>query len=165
MARVLIVGGGARGRRLASALVAQGHALRITTRSESRRAAIERCGAECFIGDPDRLATLGASLEHVTVACWMLACASGPPAQLRALHSSRLELFLERMIDTTVRGFVYEAAGATVPEAVLADGATITLAVTGRNAIPACVLKADPATEESWLADARAAVGALIDGC
>jgi len=46
--------------------------VRITTRTDSGRAAIEAVGAECLIGTPDRLASLRGALEGVTVACWML---------------------------------------------------------------------------------------------
>lgn len=112
MARILIVGGGCRGRRLAVELVGErGHAVRIVTRSEPGRATIEAAGAECLIGTPDRLATLRGALEGVTIACWMLATARGEPERVRALHGSRLESFLGQAIDTTMRGFVYEAPG------------------------------------------------------
>ena len=49
MARILIVGGGCRGRLLAGDLVGKGHALRITTREERGRATRqvdERAGHE-----------------------------------------------------------------------------------------------------------------------
>ena len=49
----------------------------MTTRTEDRRAAIEAAGAECWIGTPDRLATLRAALDGVTIACWMLGTATG----------------------------------------------------------------------------------------
>ena len=77
MARILIVGGGCRGRRLAACMVAAGHSARITTRSEAGRGAIEQAGAECWIGTPDRLATLRGALDSVTIACWLLGSASG----------------------------------------------------------------------------------------
>lgn len=115
MARVLIVGGGCRGLRLAAGLVGSGHAVRITTRSESTRPAIEAIGSECWVGTPDRIATLRFALDSVTVACWLLGTASGDREQLRALHGSRLQFMLSQMIDTTVRGLVYEAAGTVDP--------------------------------------------------
>lgn len=114
MARILIVGGGCLGRRLTAELIESGHAVRATTRSEAHRAAIEGSGAECWIGTPDRLATLRGALQNVTIACWLLAGVTGAQAQVRALHGSRLELFLSQAIDTTVRGVVYDAASATV---------------------------------------------------
>jgi nucleoside-diphosphate-sugar epimerase len=164
VARILIVGGGCRGRRLASELTGEGHAVRITTRAEAGRAAIEATGAECWIGTPDRLATLRGALANVTVACWLLGTAAGAPAHVHALHDSRLEFFLGMAIDTTVRGFVYEASGAGVAPEVLAGGAGIVRGLAERNAIPAAFLTADPDDPRSWLADARSALGSLL-GC
>jgi hypothetical protein len=109
VARILIVGGGCRGRRFAERMVEQGHAVRATTRREEGRDAIEATGAECWIGTPDRLATLRGALENVTVACWMLACARGSEQEIAPLHSSRLEFFLSQAIDTTARGLIYDA--------------------------------------------------------
>ena len=149
-----MVGGGARGRALARELVTAGHAVRITTREHSGRAAIEAVGAECWIGTPDRIATLRYALEGVTLACWLLATASGGPDELRALHGSRLEFFLQQTIDTSVRGLIYEAAGSEDRERVRV--------ATAFNAIPLAVLDADPRDQAAWLAQARAAVAALI---
>ena len=163
MARVLIVGGGCRGRALASELVREGHAVRITTRSEAGRAAIERTGAECWIGTPDRLATLRGSLENVTVACWLLASAAGDPEEVRALHSSRLEFFLTQAIDTTVRGVLYDTSG-TLPPEILAEGERIVRAITARNEIPFRCLTAVPAEPDAWLRAARAEIGSLLSG-
>jgi hypothetical protein len=109
VARILIVGGGCRGRRFAQRMVEQGHAVRATTRGEAGRAAIEATGAECWLGTPDRLATLRGALANVTVACWMLACARGSEEEIAPLHSSRLEFFLSQAIDTTARGLIYDA--------------------------------------------------------
>jgi uncharacterized protein YbjT (DUF2867 family) len=160
VARILIVAGGCRGRELAATLVGEAHAVRVTTRGEPGRAAIEQAGAECFIGTPDRLATLRAALDGVTVICWLLGTAAGEQAALEELHSTRLEFFLSQAIDTTARGFVYEASGAS-PQ-LLADGARRARALLERNAIPARFLTADPADRGAWLAQARAAVASLL---
>ena len=69
MARVLIVGCGCRGQALARDLVAAGHAVRGTTRSEDRTAAIAEAGAEPYVGDPDRIGTLMGALSGVTIVC------------------------------------------------------------------------------------------------
>jgi hypothetical protein len=164
VARILIVGGGCRGRRLASGMLLAGHAVRITTRAGAGRATIEAIGAECFIGTPDRLATLRAALEAVTIVCWLLGTATGAPAEVAALHSSRLEHFLGGTIDTTVRGFVYEASGTTVAPDLLAEGERTVRALTAFNSIPVAILRADPADPAAWLADAQAAVRALLEG-
>jgi hypothetical protein len=174
VARILIVGGGCRGRRFAARMVEQGHALRTTTRRESGRAAIEACDAECWIGTPDRLATLRGALENVTIACWMLAAASGEPGDVAALHTSRLEFFLGQAIDTTVRGFVYDAwpAGSGGAGAdLLASGERIVRSVAQLNAIPLAVLRqgdraagSEHGVDEdgAWVDAASAAVDCLL---
>lgn len=90
--------------------------MRGTTRDPARCAEIEAAGAEPVVGDPDVVATLARSLEHVGVACVLLGSAIGSPDQLAALHGSRLDMLLTRVVDTTVRGLVYEAAGSVDPE-------------------------------------------------
>ncbi|HXE46624.1 MAG TPA: hypothetical protein VN635_15680 [Conexibacter sp.] len=161
MARVLIVGCGCRGQALARALRADGHAVRGTTRSEARRAAIEAAGAEVWIGDPDRIATIHYALDGVTVLCWLMGSASGSPEQLAALHGSRLQMLLERTIDTTVRGLLYEAAGSVDPALLHAGGETVHAAC-GKSEIPHVLLRADPADRDAWLAAALAAVDELL---
>jgi hypothetical protein len=169
---VLIVAGGCRGRALAEALVGEGHAVRITTRSERGRAAIEATGAECWVGTPDRLATLRGALENVTILCWMLATAAGTREELGALHGSRLEFFMTQAIDTTVRGVVYEAGGAASASgatsavastpAMLAGGERIVRALAERNSIPTAFVTGDPHDRDGWRADALAAVASLL---
>jgi hypothetical protein len=184
VARVLIVGGGCRGRRLAADLIAEGHALRITARSESSRAAIEGLGAQCWVGTPQRLASLRGALENVSIVCWLLATARGAEQELAALYGPRLEAFLRQAIDSTVRGFVYEAAagaapcpGVSGPEAsahgdgaqgggvssrLLAHGELIVQEASARNAIPIELVRADPGAPERWLAACRGAISALL---
>ncbi len=164
VARILIVGGGCRGRRLAVELVGEGHAVRITTRTEAGRATIEASDAECWIGTPDRLATLRGALDGVTIVCWLLATATGSQEEIRDLHGSRLEFFLSQVIDTTVRGFVYEAGGAALVGDTLAGGEVIVRAATSRNAIPTAFLKADIADSDAWQTEARAALAVLLGG-
>jgi len=161
VARILLVAGGCRGRRLARDLVGEGHAVRVTTRTEAGRAAIEATGAECWIGTPERLATLRAALESVTIVCWLLGTVAGEGEEVRALHASRLEFFLGQVIDTTVRGFVYEAAG-TVPGEALTEGERIVRTLGERNVIPVAVLGADPRDPGVWLGGAHAEIGALL---
>ena len=137
--------------------------VRVSTRAERGRAAIEAAGAECWIGTPERLGTLRAALESVTIVCWLLGTAKGSDDEIRALHGSRLEFFLGQAIDTTVRGFVYEVAG-TVPGDALAGGERIVRALGERNAIPVAFLRADIEDPDAWQADARAAVDGLLGG-
>ncbi len=145
-------------------MVHEGHAVRMTTRDHGARAAIEAAGAECWIGTPDRLATMRGALDSVTIACWLLGSAVGDEQQLRALHTSRLEFFLTQMIDTTVRGLVYEARGTGSSAALVAEGEALARAVAHRNEIPAAFLTADPLDQDAWLAAACAAVSSLLIG-
>jgi uncharacterized protein YbjT (DUF2867 family) len=161
MARVLIVGCGCRGQALARALRAQGHAVRGTTRTERRRAAIEAAGAEVWIGDPDRIATISYALADVTILCWLMGSAEGPPEKVEALHGSRLRMLLERTIDTTVRGLLYEAAG-SVDGALLAGGAETVRAACGYSEIPHALLEADPSDHGAWLPAALGAIAELL---
>jgi uncharacterized protein YbjT (DUF2867 family) len=105
MPRVLIVGCGCRGQELARELVAAGHVVRGTTRDPANAAAIAAAGAQPYVGDPDRIVTLMASLEAVTVAVWLLGTSDA-----RELHDGRLRMFCEKTVDTPVRGILYEAS-------------------------------------------------------
>jgi uncharacterized protein YbjT (DUF2867 family) len=117
VARVLIVPCGCRGRELAAALAADGHAVRGTTRDPARAAAIAAAGAEPYVGDPDRIGTLMGALVGVTVVCWLL---GGVPVP--ELHGGRLRMLFEKLVDTPVRGVVYEAA-LPAGEAIARDAA------------------------------------------
>jgi hypothetical protein len=117
VARVLIVGCGCRGQALARELVAAGHAVRGTTRSPERTAAIAAAGAEPYVGDPDRIGTLMAALTGVTVLVWLLGTLPDPD-----LHGGRLRMLFEKLVDTPVRGVVYER-GLPEGEAIARDAA------------------------------------------
>lgn len=140
--------------------------MRITTRTQAHRAEIEGVGAECWIGTPDRLGTLRAALESVTLVCWLLGTATGTAEELRELHGARLRSFVAHTIDTTVRGFVYEVAEAGPRDGANGAGAPagerIVSELAQRNAIPAAFLRADPADGDAWVAEARAAIAALL---
>jgi nucleoside-diphosphate-sugar epimerase len=161
MARVLIVGCGCRGRALAADLVAAGHAVRGTTRDPAGAGAIAEAGGEPWVGDPDRLGTLLGALDGVTFVCWLLGSARGAPEAVAALHGARLGRLLEEIVDTPVRGVVYEARGTVDPE-VLADGARRARAARDTWRIPVAVLDADPVDFATWLRAARAAVEKLL---
>jgi uncharacterized protein YbjT (DUF2867 family) len=105
VARVLIVPCGCRGRELAADLKAAGHAVRGTTRDPARMDAIAAAGAEPYLGDPDRIGTLMGALAGVTVVCWLLGRVPAPE-----LHGGRLRMLFEKLVDTPVRGVVYERA-------------------------------------------------------
>jgi uncharacterized protein YbjT (DUF2867 family) len=147
---------------LAHSLRADGHAVRGTTRHPGACGALEAEGIEPWVGDPDRLGTLTPALESVTVACWLLGSAEGPPGALAALHGPRLRAFCETVVDTTVRGLVYEAAG-TVPGALLAGGAEIAREAARTWEIPLRILDVDPADRRQWMGAADGAVRELLD--
>jgi hypothetical protein len=135
----------------------RGHAVRGTSRDPARRSELEAAGAEAFIGDPDRVASLAPALEHVGVACLLLGSATGPPDQLEALHGTRLDMLLERMLDTTVRGVVYEQRG-TVDAELLHAGAERVRYACERSLIPYVLLDAEPDDHRRWVPAAADAV-------
>jgi nucleoside-diphosphate-sugar epimerase len=161
MARVLIVGCGCRGQALARELRAAGHAVRGTTRDSARAAAIAAAGAEPYVGDPDRVATLMDAVAGVTVVCWLMGTATGDPERVAALHDGRLRMLWEKLVDTPVRGVVHEAAG-PLPAAVLEQGRRVARTAHETWRIPLEVLEADPRRHAAWLAAASGAVARLL---
>lgn len=160
--RVLIVGGGARGLELTRRLVSRGDAVRIVSRNESRRASIEQAGAEFLLGDPDRVGTLRYACENVTALVWALGTASGDDAaRVAALHGTRLEMMLERTIDTTVRAVVYEAAG-TLPPEHFEHGRAVVERLCRKNEIPFAIVDTPPSDAEPWAATVDAAISELL---
>jgi hypothetical protein len=136
LARVLIVGCGCRGVALGRSLLADGHAVRGTTRRPERAAELEAVGIEPWVGDPDRVGSLVYAQDNVTVLCWLLGRVASP-----ALHGPRLRMMLEKTVDTMVRAVAYELP--TDPPlrrqglAVLDDAAR-------RWEIPVAVIDGDP---------------------
>jgi hypothetical protein len=140
--------------------VARGHAVRGTTRDSAHVPAIEAAGAEAIIGDPDRVATVAPAFEHVGVAVILLGSASGSPEALAALHGSRLDMLLLRMLDSTVRGIVYEATG-SVDASLLDAGAQRVRAFCEGSRIPYALLDVGGG---AWPAGAVDAVEAVLRG-
>ena len=147
MARVLIVPCGARGRALARELRAAGHAVRGTTRG-AHVAEIAETGAEPYVGDPDRIATLMEALHGVTIVCWLTGTIADGD-----LHAGRLRMLWEKLVDTPVRGVVYEG--------MLPEGEAIARAASETWQIPLEVLDGDPLAED-WVSAAVAAVDRLL---
>ncbi len=160
MARVLIVGCGCRGRELGTALAGDGHAVRGTSRSDDGLAAVVAAGFEAVRADPDRLATLIPQLSGTTVVCWLMGSAEGEAEEVEALHGPRLKTLLERLVDSGVRGLVYEGAG-TAPAALLVEGAEEVRLAGATWRMPAEVVLAYPGTPD-WVTEMRAAVGRVL---
>ena len=157
MARVLIVGCGCRGSSLGAALAASSHAVRGTTRSPARLAELEGAGIEGVVADPDRLGTLVPCLAGVTVVCWLMGSAEDSPD----VHGPRLRSLTEHLVDTPVRGLVYEAAG-SADTALLAEGAAIVRKASQTWHMPVEIVDTDPAAHEAWLEAMTAAVERLL---
>ena len=146
--RAVLVGGGRPGLALTRELTAHGHAVRFVTRHEAFRPEIEAAGAECWIGDPDRIGSLRYALESATVLLWLMGQA--PDGDL---HGSRLTMMLERTIDTTVRGVVYEGTEAGAAEvARMADF----------NEIPHAVVDTPRTDVDAWVAGILTAVDGVL---
>jgi nucleoside-diphosphate-sugar epimerase len=161
VARVLLVGCGCRGGELAAALIERGHAVRGTTRDESRFEAIAAAGAEAALADPGRLMTLMPHVEGVSVLCWLLGSAEGEEENVSALHGPRLETLTERLVDTHVRGVVYEGAGSVAPE-LLEQGAALVRRANETWNVPVEVVAHDPADRPGWVQAMAAAVERVL---
>jgi hypothetical protein len=79
------------------------------------------------------------ALEHVAIACW--------------LNGSSPERFLLGSVDTSMRGFVYQAG----------SWERSVLETAGRNSIPVAALRSDPNDVAVWLAEARGAIASLLE--
>jgi uncharacterized protein YbjT (DUF2867 family) len=124
VARALIVGCGCRGRLLGGHLLAEGWAVRGTTRREGHLAAIEAAGIEAALADPAMPGTLLDLVADVADVHWLLGSATGSAENVAAIHGPRLERLLEHLVETPVRRFVYEAFG-SVDTDVLRRGAAL----------------------------------------
>ena len=123
--------------------------MRGTSRQRAGLTAIEATGIEAAAADPDRPATV---LDHVgdaTLVLWLLGSAVGRPAAIAAIHGPRLERLLEKLVDTPVRGFVYEAAGSVAREHLEA-GARLVDQASARWRIPVRVVRESPGDPEAW---------------
>ena len=162
MARALIVGCGCSGRELGVRLRERGWQVRGTSRTEEGLAAIERAGIEAAIADPDRPGTVLELVADVAVVVWLLGSATGGAEQVAAIHGPRLERLLERLVDTPVRGFAYEASGSVDP-GVLRDGAGAVERAAATWRLPVAIIRARRG-DGSWREEAAGAVEALVSG-
>lgn len=112
MARALIVGCGCRGRELGERLLAEGWAVRGTSRREDGLAAIEAAGIEPALADPDRPGTILELVNDVAVLVLLFGSVAGSDGVVAAIHGPRLERLMEHLVETPVRGVVYEGTAA-----------------------------------------------------
>ena len=162
MARALIVGCGCRGRELGRELAGRGWQVRGTSRRAAGLEAIRAAGIEPATADPDRAGTVLELCADVAVVVWLLGSAAGEPDAISAIHGPRLASLLEKLVDSPVRGFAYEATGSVASD-VLSEGARITERVGERYRIPVTLL-ADDRSDGAWAERTAAAVAGLLAG-
>ena len=159
MARALIVGCGCHGRELGSELLGLGWQVRGTSRSREGLDAIEAAGFEAAEADPDRPGGVLDLCGDVAVVVWLLGSATG---ESETIHGPRLERLLEKLVDTPVRGFTYEATGSVDP--ALLDGGRRIVERAGETwRIPVAFLTSDR-EEPGWAPDGAATVSSLLAG-
>jgi uncharacterized protein YbjT (DUF2867 family) len=141
--------------------VEAGWQVRGTSREAEALDRIQRAGLEPARADPDRVGTVLELVEDVAVVVWCLGSAAGPEELVVAVNGDRLERMLERLVDTPVRGFVYEASG-SAPEITLAAGAALVRDASARWRIPVAVVEEPPADHEAWVAAMADAANRLI---
>ncbi len=163
MARGLIVGCGCRGRELGRALLDRGWQARGTTRSYDRLAGIEVAGIEAVVADPDRVGTVLDQIEGVTLIFWLLGSATGDEDAVAALHGPRLERLLSEIVDTPVRGLVYELTGEIAPEHAI-GAFELLRGAQQKWRIPFEVVDAPRDDRENWREGMLAAAGELVGG-
>lgn len=144
-------------------LLAEGWAVRGTTRRPAGVAAIEAAGIEAAVADPDRVGSILERVADVAVVAWLLGSATGTAAEAEAVNLLRLESLLPKLVDTPVRGFVFEAAG-TVDDRVLAAGAELVEAAARTWMIPVRTVRAERDGDGAWTAAMAAAAGAVLSG-
>lgn len=149
MARALILGCGCRGRLVGKRLLAEGWQVRGTSRSEDGLAPIEAAGIEPALADPGRPDAVLDLVADVSIVYWLLGSAQGTLEELAAIHGPRLDRVLERLVDTPVRGFVYEGAGSIDP-ILLARGREAVEAAAETWQIPVSFVLVDPSDTSTW---------------
>jgi uncharacterized protein YbjT (DUF2867 family) len=140
VARALIVGCGCRGRLLGTRLLEQGWAVRGSSRGEQGLEPIREAGIEPALADPAQPGTVLELVGDVTVLVWLLGSARGSEDELAALHGSALERLLERLVETPLRSFVYEAGG-SIQDRHLEAGTAIVAGAGERWRIPVLMPK------------------------
>jgi hypothetical protein len=150
LARALIVGCGCRGRALGLRLRETGWRVRGTSRDAAKAEALTAAGLDGVVADPDRLGTVLDEIADVTLVFLLMGTATGESGSVAAIHGPRLERLMEDIVDTPVRGLVYESAG-SAPRDLLLGGEEIVRAAADRWRIPVAIVDADPGEPDAWL--------------
>ena len=128
------------------------------------RYAAPAAGVEAALADPDRVGTVLEHVADVAVVFHLLGSARGKSEGLAEIHGPRLERLLEKLVDTPVRGFVYEAVG-TVDPALLEAGAALVATAGGTWRIPYEVVTQAAPDPGRWSEEmTEAALGLLSSG-
>jgi nucleoside-diphosphate-sugar epimerase len=162
VARALIVGCGCRGQALGTRLLDAGWPVRGTTRDPGKAEEMVGAGIDAVVADPDRIGSILDHVGDVTLVFWILGSARGSDEALVALHGPRLQRLLEELVDTPVRGVVYEAAGSVRPP-LLEQGAAIVGEASRRWRIPVEIVDADSGEWAAWV-DAMLAAAERLTG-
>jgi len=163
VARALIVGCGCHGRELGVALLAGGWAVRGTSRGPEGVEAIRAAGLDGAIADPDRVGTILEQVGDVATVIWLMGSATGTGDERQAVNVLRLESLLEKLVDTPVRGFVFEGGGSAGDD-VLAAGAALVERASRTWMIPTRVVTETRVEAAAWSAAMQAAAGAVLGG-
>lgn len=127
---------------------------------------IAEAGIEPALADPADPASLLGLVDDVAVVAWLLGSAQGTEGELAAIHGPRLDRVLERLVETPVRGFVYDGKGSVDP-ILLARGKEAVEAVSETWEMPVACLLVDPFDDETWEDPMRiwadSAVGGVVD--
>jgi hypothetical protein len=146
----MLVGCGCCARGAGELLAAEGWAVRGTSRSVGGREAIAGAGLEAVEADPDLVGSVVALLGDVTVLAWLLGGLDDAEA-VATLNGPRLGSLLEKVVDTPVRGFVFEAPAGGEGLELVEDAAA-------RWHVPVEVVRADRGDPSGWAAEVAAAV-------
>jgi hypothetical protein len=92
---------------------------------------------------------------------WPLGSATGTLDEIEAVHTTRLETLLTKLVDSGVRGLVYEASG-SVPDELLEAGVAQCRASADWFRMPVEVVEHDPSDHDGWTEAMRAAVGRVL---
>jgi len=120
---------------------------------------LDSAGIEPAVGDPYRLQTLMPHVANTSAIVWLMGSAVGDDVE--ALHQTRLQTVLERLVDTPVRGMVYEGAG-TLPPRLLREGAAAVRKASAIWQMPFAIVEQHPRDHDAWLAAMLAGVESVL---